>query len=517
MIRRLVLAILLLALQPSSIPAASPETSRRRATPAGAQVDDIGGWIEGRNIGMRLTNLGAFAYDMQFFTLPGVEFPKQSGSWVVFAGGLWLGSGLTGGRVTVSEYVSEYAPGAAPGGIPDPVSLPELRMFKLFRHYASDAERDAALSDYQANAVPRGAPNVQVQEDGSLSIRGDQMTWSVFNDLDHSRHVSDAGNSSPLQFEVRHTTWAYDRPGPLGQVVLMNYVLLARGPGTLHNSYVGIWVDPDVGGFDDDLVGCDVSRQLAFAYNATNLDLVYGSSPPAVGFDLLQGPLDVPSGARRPLTSLVAYTNGGEPIWPDEPFRYLQGLQKSGAPILDPSNNPTRFMFSGDPVAGTGWLDASPTDRRILLGSGPLELMPDVPVDFTLAILAARGPDRLASVALLQNYSDQVQAAFDAGDPALLDVPTPTVPPRLVFSGVRPNPSRHGAALSVSLASESDADVEVMDLAGRRVASHRYLALPAGPQMLPMPESPFDLVPGIYLVRFRAGGGWVVRRWVVLE
>ena len=518
MIRRLVLATLLLALQPASLPAASPEFSGRGAKPAGAHVDDLGGWIEGRDIGLRLTNLGAFAYDMQLFRLPGVEFPKQSGQSVVFGAGVWMGAPMGGvPRVTVSAYRSEYSPGAAPGGLPEPASLPALRVFKLFRHYASASERDAALLDYQTNAVSRGAPMVQVQGDGSLSIPGDQMTWSVFNDLDHHLHVVDAGYSYPLQLEVRHTSWAYDRPGPIGQTVFMRFVFVNRGPFTLDQHYFGIWVDPDVGGFTDDLVGCDIPRNLAFAYNSSDVDAVYGSSPPAVGFDLLQGPYDLVSRTRRPMTAFIAFTDRTDPISADESYRQLTGLQRNGAAVLDPSNNVTRHMFSGDPVAGTGWLDTSPSDRSMLLGTGPVRLLRASQLDFTLAILVARGPDRLASVALLKQYSDQIQSAFNSGQLNLLDVPTVTLPPRLVFSGVRPNPSRHGAALSVSLASESDADLEVMDLAGRRVATYRFVALPAGPQMLPTPVETFDLTPGIYLVRFTVGGESVVRRWVVLE
>src|SRR5262249_26462003 len=160
----------------------------------------------------------------------------------------------------------------------------QLHVFRLFRTYASPVDRDVALEDYNNDALSRGAPIVNVLPDGSLSIPGDQMCWAVFNDLDASAHLSLPGATNPLQIEVQQTTWAYDRPGPFGNAIFVQYKLLNRGPINLADLHLGIWVDPDVGGFADDRVGCDSTRSLGYAYNATNADQEYGAQPPAVGF-----------------------------------------------------------------------------------------------------------------------------------------------------------------------------------------------------------------------------------------
>jgi hypothetical protein len=501
-----------------SVAGAAPAEQRERPAPLGARQFDVGGLIEGANIGMRLTNLGAFAFDMATFSPPGIEFPLHSGNSVTFASGLWMGA-IVGGspRVTVSEYVSEYGPGTAAGGIPENPNLEGLRVFHLFRQYPDAPSRDAALLDYQQEAVPRGAPIVSVQGDGTLSIPGNQMTFSVFNDLDHALHQSELGSTNPLQVEVRHTSWTYQRPAPLGQTVIMSFLIQNRGPVTLNGMHLSLWMDPDVGGFADDLTGCDTTRGLAFAYNATNSDLVYGSSSPAVGFDLLQGPLDEVAGQRLPMTAFSSYTNGGEPGGASESYNLMFGLTREGNTIPDPFLQSGKYMHWGDPVGGTGWLDPIASDKRFLMSAGPIILSPNELQELVVAVMVARGADRLASVALLKQYSDQVQHAFDHGQLPVLATPSGAPPPRLVVSGIRPNPGRGHGSIALSLASESDVLLEVLDLAGRRIASQLLYAMPAGPHHMPPPEAPMKLTPGIYLVRVSAGAESHVTRWVVLE
>ena len=55
--------------------------------------------------------------------------------------------------------------------------------------------------------------------------------------------------------------------------------------------YVSMWFDADVGNAGDDLAGCDTTLNMGYGYNGQVYDDEYGYSPPAVGFDLLQGPV----------------------------------------------------------------------------------------------------------------------------------------------------------------------------------------------------------------------------------
>src|SRR5690242_13862836 len=150
--------------------------------------------LDANRLAMTVTNLGWFAYDF-VAGAPGLEFPAGSGRTVVYTGGLWL-TGRAGGTLhgAVAEYPSEYVPGPIGGG----PGLPGDGVYRLLKHYADPAERDAALAVYDANRVSYGSPEVHVLPDGDLSIPGDQMIWCVFNDSDPNRHTAFFPHGLPL-------------------------------------------------------------------------------------------------------------------------------------------------------------------------------------------------------------------------------------------------------------------------------------------------------------------------------
>jgi hypothetical protein len=84
------------------------------------------------------------------------------------------------------------------------------------------------------------------------------------------------------------------------------------------------------------------------------------------------------------------------------------------------------------------------------------------------------------------------------------------------LSPVRPNPSRGGAlTVDYSLPNASTASIELLDVAGRRIASHEVGALGAGHHVLSVGDGR-HLAPGLYLVRLRQGASVRVSRAVVL-
>ena len=410
----------LLALAPLAPAAARPPSrpdAGRPARPDGAQVFDDIQRIDINDISMVVKNTGSFAYDTQNGAA-GFEFPKGSARTAVFAAGTWLGA-MVGGqvRVAVSEYTDEFGPGAMIGGVADDPSRPEYKVYKLARSYPTTAERDAALADYDAGAVPHGAPAVTILGDGTLSIPGDQMLWCVFNDADPSRHRNLLGHTLPLGVEVQLTAFAYAPPagGPADRTVFLHYKFVNKGANALEDLHIGLWSDPDLGGFTDDLVGCDVASGMGYVYNGAAVDDVYGSTPPSVGFDLLRGPLG-PGGVPLAMAAFTKYPNGGGPSSALETYNVLRGLNPSGSPMSDPTTGlPTTFAVSGDPVAGTGWLDTAPGDRRMLLSTGPVDLLPGQTQEVSYAIVVGQGTNRLASVQKLRCGDDGIQGFFDGG------------------------------------------------------------------------------------------------------
>ncbi len=270
--------------------------------------------IDVNNLEMFVTNQGSFAWDLESSGgPPGLFFPKGSENTVVFASGLWFGSTVNDDvRVTVAEYDFEYQPGRIyPDGTWDDPADSRLRVYKIDRG-------DSTSSDYLEWPGGDGAP---VEEDGTPLVLGDQTLWTVYNDADPAIHSNSAGNSDPQGIEIQQTTFGFNRRGALGNMVFLKFKIINRGSETLENCYASVWSDPDLGGFDDDLVGCDTTLSLGFCYNEDNDDELYASRPPAVGYDFFQGPIvpspgdtayvsgtAIPDYRNLPLTSLNKYT-----------------------------------------------------------------------------------------------------------------------------------------------------------------------------------------------------------------
>jgi hypothetical protein len=173
--------------------------------------------------------------------------------------------------------------------------------------------------------------------------------------------------------------------------------------------YVCGWADPDLGGFTDDLVGCDTTRSMAYCYNGTNNDAVYGSTPPAIGLCLLQG---VPTASDTLcMTSFSRYVNGTDPTDFTQTFHYMEGLENDGSPIHEqdnPSLPITKYPCSGDPVIGTGWLDTAPGDRRFLISTGPFSMAPRDSQQVVYALCVGQGTDLLSSITALRSIVDRL-------------------------------------------------------------------------------------------------------------
>ena len=494
--------------------AAPLPVSRPHAAPASATTMDISQRVDINELSMSLTNFGAYAYDLSGL-LGGLEFPRGSGKTGMFAGGLWLGA-MVGGqpRVTVAEYDQEYRPGSARFGTPESPSLDANRVYRLNRVYGDPVGRDNALTEYENGALSRGAPLVSVLPDGSLDIPGDVMFWSVCNDFLASAHVNEAGSTSPLGMEVKQTTWAYDRPGPFGRSLFMRFTIINRGTLTLADMHVGFWADPDLGDFVDDLVGCDSLRGLGYCYNGSPADAIYGSAPPAVGMDLLQGPYRADLGARLGLTAFAAYKNGTDPLSASESFQSMHGRDLLGNPILDPNANPTRFKFAGDPVAGTGWIDTAPADKRMLLSTGPITMAPGDIQELVVVLFVAQGTDRLDSVSQLEADDQLIQTAFDTNTLGRLEVPGSSGA-QLALQCTWPTPSRGGLSVAFSLPATGETSLDLLDVSGRRVAGRNLGRLAPGPHVESLARETDSLPAGMYFLRLTLAGASVVGRLVL--
>jgi hypothetical protein len=138
-----------------------------------------------------------------------------------------------------------------------------------------------------------GRDDIQCGSDRRISLFGDETHWWVFNDKGNI-HTESTGD--PIGMEIRAQAFAFTTNDEVNKMTFYNYEMINRGTQTLFNTYFAQYVDADLGGYDDDYVGCDVSRGLGYAYNGDNFDQGatgrpgYGANPPAIGVDFFEGP-----------------------------------------------------------------------------------------------------------------------------------------------------------------------------------------------------------------------------------
>src|SRR5262245_21131581 len=444
----------------SATPTKRGASPARAARPFHVEGNDQDRRIDINSINMWVTNFGSFAYDLATGNA-GLVYPRGTAKTAVFASGLWLGCTVGPDvRIAVAEYSQEYGPGKMVGGTFDDPNRPQYKVYKVARFSGDPADtthltRSATYpdddlvhhswSEYIAGAAPYGAPlrtyrlpyqDVVAPADTDSvdvvgpDVLGDQMLWTVYNDADPSLHQNNAGQTAPLGVEVQQTTFGFNRQGALGNTVFVKFKIINAGANTLDNTFVSLWADPDLGGFTDDLVGCDTTLSLGFCYNATNNDQLYGSAPPAVGYDFFQGPKG-PGGTPLPMTSFNKYINGTDPASTDETYNYMNGFLPDGSDVIDPTTGEaTKFFHPGDPTTRTGWLDANPADRRLLLSSGPFSMAPGDTQVVVGAIVIGDGNDRLSSIDAMKFYDDFAQLAFDAG----FQLPNPPPQPKVAVN-----------------------------------------------------------------------------------
>jgi hypothetical protein len=478
-----------LALPPGNV--ISPGTNL--AKPSHAMIQDTRTMINVNNLQMFCTNIGGFAEDiavmLETAKADGLYFPAGTDRTVIYSGGVWIGGTVynaaadtAGGqpneiRLAIGAYDSpEYFPGpAAPGGGTQPDD-PSYKVYKIWGDssvWNNPVKTGIELADgtpytrfdsaqhygdYLIWPSGQGAP---LDGSGDPALVGDQMLWAAFNDGGEHTYDGYGGATDSLGVEVHATYFGYDLPGALGNTIFMKFEFINKSVNVIDSCYVSLWADPDLGGASDDLVGCDTLLSLGYCYNATNSDNTYGSSPPAVGYDFMQGPIiryDDPlysglgwdwdtlsvtlndgtvidSAIILGLTSFNKYINGTDPDQPSEAYGYMRGNDsKSGSggdentPPLDNNNVRTKFYYAGDPVKGTGWIDSKPADRRYMCNTGPFTFNPNDTQIVVGAIVVGQGKDRLSSVTGLKFYDNLAQFAYDQN----FNIPAP--PPRPVVT-----------------------------------------------------------------------------------
>ena len=491
--------------------------------------------VDANFIDMFVTNHGSFAWDLGTGNA-GLEYPRGSGMFAVFASGIWIGAMVNEElRVTVAEYSMEYSPGNMVQGGPNPdYNRPHYRVYKI------DSNSGPGDPDWDEWPQQEGAP---VNEFGEPLLIGEQTLWCVYNDADASLHTNNAGGTLPLGVEVQQIAFAFTQVGGLDVAVFMKFLFINKGNNLLEDTYISFWSDPDLGGAGDDLVGCDTTRWVGYCYNATNNDPIYGSQPPCVGYDFLQGPImpspgdtamvsgtPCPNFRNLPMTSFNKFINGTDPQSPQESYWYMLGLdavEGSGMPYIDPTTgDTTTYVMAGDPVTGTGWCDSNPSDRRFMLSSGPFDLEPisqhgDSVIfgvtaqEVWLAIVMGQGTDRLISITEMRGNDDEVQNFFNNMFLAVEPILQTNIPGESSLHQNHPNPFNSNTIIDFEIRHTADVTLKVFDVLGREIVTLANGRLTTGSYSVSWDAS--GLASGIYFCRLQAGDFVKMKKLLLLR
>ncbi|MEO7158348.1 MAG: hypothetical protein ABI039_12340, partial [Vicinamibacterales bacterium] len=254
------------------------------------------------------------------------------------------------------------------------------------------------------------------------TIFADEMIYWIYND---NGGIHTGSHGEAIKMEIQVQAFAFRTADELNDMTFQRYKLVNRAPQAIHGCYFAMWIDPDLGCYTDDYIGCDTSftgkydsitgrrinRDLMYVYNIDATDGSNGCQCPApgggsvntycndipiVGVDYFRGPLDT-LGHELGMSAFMYYNGAGlagthdpnteDPTSSIEFYRYITGHWRNGAPLTPAGDgyNPgrtdsTRYAFPSPPKNTNGWsmcsVNAGEGDRRTIQSTGPLTLSP---------------------------------------------------------------------------------------------------------------------------------------------
>jgi len=431
------------------------------------------------------------------------EVPQGSGKNSIFAGGLWIGGYDDNHNLRVAAQTYRQSGGDF---WPGPIGTDTLNTYWHRVWKISKEEIDTFVYEFthgfpnQNYVVPEVIQNwpgsdssssrqllsfVDADHDGFYNylngdypcIKGDQAVAFIINDAAGFHHESGGGI---LGIEIHGMAYGFNSTDSiLNNTLFLNYKIISfNSPSSIDSCYIGNWTDFDLGYYDDDYIGCDVSRNMYYVYNGDGNDEAnlggYGIDPPAQGVIFLKGPAapiadgtdnnrdscvdctryitssgdslvpDTIEPEYFPMTNFVYYENSNSPIFgnpsgAENYYGYLRSVWRNGNHQTYGGNgygggggataDLCDYMFPGDSDPyfwGTnGYAEAPwdeiiagnlPGDRRCVASTGGFSLNPGMTacVDYAYVFSRSFAGGSMASLDSLKLAADHIQEFYDS-------------------------------------------------------------------------------------------------------
>ena len=489
-------------------------------------------------------------------------------------GFLWANGSFTASRI------ADYVPGKVgtipldPGNIFYVVRASDPPFSQSWQNWKAAVSQGADFYDGDHDGVYNpvdlnGNGKWDTNEDRP-DFLGDVTAWCVYNDgvPANQRTFNDV---NPQGIEIQQTVFAQKDSAYLNDVIFVKYRLINRGTvaDVLESVYFGSMDDIDIGDNGaDDLVGCDTLLSTGYIYHANYTTTKWGSNPPAELITQVQGPItyipgitfiDVnangvydpgtdspidtaynylgplmgkkayPGAKNLNITSSIKFTGSQDPSTSFAANCNLNGKDNNGFYINpcggqgkvfgeDCANINPVFVYSGNPVNQTGWINTVGQDQKIIVSSGPFQLEKNKAIDIIIAHIVGRGSDALNSITVSKNYATNTIDYYNSNFPnsiitGIKDLPNIVTNFRLDQN--YPNPFNPSTRINYSLSKAGNVKLTIYNSIGSKVATLVNEYKSAGNYSVQFNGN--YLASGIYLYRLESGNYNAAKKLILMK
>jgi len=522
--------------------------------------------IKVNEISLPFNNSGAIAGSPTSGKLNGVTFLFSSG--FMLSG--YENDFLFANGVFTSSLITDYLPGNVGASYKDPVyeiykisSSPFGKDWLDWKKAVGigadfyDGKKDGIYNPVDLNRNSAWDPG-----EDKPDYLGYENYWCVYNDA-VSRVQRRFHDVPPLGIEVHQTIFGYNRENYLGNSVFIRYRIIYKGDGAekLDSVYFSVRSDPDLGRYySDDLVGCDTTIDAGYAYQLRydslwqNNSAVFMAQFLQTPFVYIEGetyqdvnqngifetdidiPLDtaivvkgvngidtIPGAKNLGMTSFSTQIRTAIVFEPATRYairNVQQGLSINGE-IVNPcqwefgngatlpncsSINP-KFMYSGDPVTKSGWLNITEMDAQFFVSTGPFTLEKEKPVDIYVAYIAVRKDSSLGSLTEARRIARMNKLFylknFGIEVPQPVETEEEKIPYDFYLYQNYPNPFNPTTNIPFTTHKDGKVEIKIYNTLGEEVAKIFSGDLTAGKHKVEFNAG--NLPAGIYLCQLRLG------------
>lgn len=384
----------------------------------------------------------------------GYEIPKGSGISNIFSAGIWCTATDANGQIKSaamrygqqgydffpgpiststdylnSAYLTEYGNISNPNASKWYVTKTDIQNH-IWNFNQTGYMVPSSIADWPGNGISNVgvaqnlAPFVDMNNNSiyepSLGdypdIRGDAAYYMIMNDM---KGVHTHSGGDPLGIEVHTMMYQYASSDYMDSTTFVNFRVFNRGTVTYFNFKFGLFSDFNIGGSNDDLVGCDSLQNLMYVYNGDNNDEFvngYGVNPPAFGI----------AGLNKSMVHFFPYSNNAlsNPATPSQLYNLMSGIWANGSQWTYGGTGSggavtANFIYPGNPNDMSEWseisLSNSGGDRRGVMIMEDVALLPggEECYDFALLYSREQGNDALQNVNSLLALAATAKIDYD--------------------------------------------------------------------------------------------------------